>query len=129
MLESELKNSKITEQIPDFSEVKEGDTTKFICKLNGKEIGFISASLVNKDTYTVGGLFVDPQNRGKGISSSLVKLVNEFLNKNNSIGKLVNTIKGDAMVVYEKNGWVKGEFKSQDAYGAYEYTYDGRKSL
>jgi len=27
--------------------------------------------------------------------------------------------------VYENNGWKKGEFKSHDAHGAYEYTYNG----
>jgi len=69
-----------TEQnTPSFSEEKEGDITKFICKLGDKEVGFISATSVDNHTYSVGGLFVDPLQRGKGLGSALVKCVNNFL--------------------------------------------------
>lgn len=115
------------EQIPSFSEVLEGNTFRFVCTLGTKEIGSISATLIEENTYTVGGLFIDPSKRGQGISSELLKRLNTFLEKNNSLGRLVNTIKGDAAGVYENNGWQRGEYKSQGAYGGYEYTYDARK--
>ncbi len=31
---------------------------------------------------------------------------------------------GVSKIYYENNGWIKGEFKSQGAYGGYEYTYN-----
>jgi GNAT superfamily N-acetyltransferase len=115
------------EEKKSFDYIRNGDTARFFCKLGIKEVGFISATLVGENTYNIGGLFVDPSKRGQSIASGLVKIVNAFLNKNRSLGKLVNMIQGDAASVYENNGWTKGEFKSHGAYGAYEYTYDGRK--
>ncbi len=126
MEQNKFQNTQ-NEQIPSFSETIEGNTFRFICTLGTKEIGSISATLIEKNIYTVGGLFVDPSKRGQGISSELLKRLNTFLEKNNSLGKLVNTIKGDAASVYENNGWQKGEYRSQGAYGGYEYTYDGTK--
>ena len=117
------------EDTPSFDEIKDGDTVRFTCRSGNKEIGAISATLMDKNIYNIGGLFVDSSKRGQGIGSSLVKLVNAFLERNNSLGKLANTIQGDAAQVYENNNWVKGNFKSQGAYGAYEYIYDCRKNL
>ncbi|MES2023761.1 MAG: GNAT family N-acetyltransferase [Patescibacteria group bacterium] len=117
----------IDKKTPSFSEIKDGNTTKFICSFGSKEVGVVSATLVDKNTYEIGGFFVEPSQRGSGIGSSLVKLVNAFLKKNNSLGKLINTIKGDTAGIYESNNWVQGSFKSHGAYGAYEYIYDGRE--
>lgn len=112
-------------EAPSFQEIQEGNSIRIVCKLGEKEIGAVSLNLLEQNLYDVGGMFVDPSKRGKGISSGLVKLVNSFLERNHSIGKLVNTIQGEASRVYENNGWKKGDYKSQGAYGAYEYTYDG----
>ena len=125
MRENKFREAKIEK--PSFEEKRNGDTTRFICNLGTKEVGYISATLTDKNIYDIGGLFVDPLYRGKSISSGLVKLVNGFLERNDALGKLINTIKGEAAGVYENNGWKKGQFKSQDAYGGYEYTYDCRK--
>ena len=111
---------------PRFSETVSGETTRFACSIDDKEVGSISATLVGENTYNVGGLFVDPAERGQGISSQLVKLVNSFLKENKALGQLVNTVKGEVAVVYERNGWTRGDYKSHGAYGAYEYHYDGR---
>ena len=126
MKENKSKNLQV-EDVPSFSEIKNRDSTVFICSLGTKKVGSISATLVGINTYSVGGFFVDPSQRGHHVGSELLKLVNKFLERNNSLGKLVNTIRGDAAGTYESNGWKKGEFKSQDAYGGYEYTYDARK--
>jgi GNAT superfamily N-acetyltransferase len=120
-------NKTQDEKVPSFSEVKVGDTTRFICVLGTKEAGSITVKLIGQNIYEIAGLFVEPSQRGKGISSGLVKRVNTFLKENNSLGKLVNMIKGEAAQLYENNGWIKGDFKSHGAYGAYEYIYDGRK--
>ena len=128
MIEGGIKNNKDPDKILGFSEVKEGNSIRFTCILDEQEVGSISLTPISDGIYTIGGLFVDPKNRGKGISSQLVKTVNEFLDKNHAVGKLVNTIKGDSAIVYENNKWVKGEFKSQGAYGGYEYIYDASKN-
>jgi GNAT superfamily N-acetyltransferase len=127
MIESELKNIKNPEKIPSFNQVKEGDITRFICYIDGQVVGSVSAKFLADNTYIINGLFVDPKNRGKGISSELIKNVNKFLDVNHALGKLINTIKGDAAAVYENNRWVKGHYKSHDAYGGYEYLYDARE--
>jgi GNAT superfamily N-acetyltransferase len=114
------------ERVVTFNEFRDEYQVKIVCEINGKEIGFVRLTQTQPDAYMVGGLFVDQSERGNGISSELIKLVNSFLEKNKSQGKLLNTIKGDSAVVYENNGWVKGEYKSQNAYGAYEYLYDAR---
>lgn len=124
----DAKNTEKIEEKPTFDEINEGKTIRFVCRFGNKEAGAISATLVDEDIYDIGGLFVDPSKRGQGIGSELVRLVNSFLERNNSLGKLANTIQGEAAQVYENNGWAKGAFKSQGAYGAYEYIYDHRKS-
>ncbi len=118
------KNFVKNEETPSFKEVSYGDITKFVCNLGNNEVGYISATLVSENVYNISGLFVGPSQRGKGISSNLIKLVNSFLDKNHSTGKLINTIQGDAAKLYENNGWKKQEYKSQGAYGGYEYTYN-----
>ena len=124
---SNINNKNISKVEKSFDEIQIGDTTRFICKIDEKEVGVISATLIENNIYNIGGLFVDPSKRSQGIASGLVKLVNVFLEKNKALGKLSNTIHGEAVQVYENNNWVKGSYKSQGAYGAYEYTYDCRK--
>ena len=126
MKENEFFNLK-KELTPSFTEIQNEDATKFVCILGEEEVGHISITATENNTYKIGGLFVAPAKRGSGISSRLVKFVNDFLERNKALGVLVNTIQGDAAKVYENNGWVKKDFKSQGAYGAYEYIYDARK--
>ena len=123
---NKLKNSQ-SEIVPSFNEVINGDTTRFSCNFGTKEVGVISVTLAGEKIYDIGGLFVDPLYRDQDISSTLVKNVNAFLIRNHSVGKLVNIIHREAAKVYEDNGWVKGEFKSHNTYGAHEYTFDGNK--
>lgn len=103
-----------------------GQDIRFSFIKAGKEIGSITANKISEQEYEIGGLFVDPAIRGEGIGTNLVKAVNGFLKRNNAKGILVNTIKGEASIIYERNGWLKSEFKSQGAYGGYEYVFDAR---
>ena len=48
-----------SETIPSFNEIKNGDTTLFECSLGNKKLGSVSATLVNENSYNIGGLFVD----------------------------------------------------------------------
>lgn len=106
---------------------EEGNVTKFICKIGEDQIGSISVTWIGDHMYSVGGAFVDPRMRGRGISSNLIKKVNQFLEENNSLGILFNTIIGLSASVYENNGRKRWKFESHWAYGAYQYTFDCRK--
>jgi hypothetical protein len=71
--------------------------------------------------------FVDSSERGRGIGRSILQMVNGFLDREKSKGTLINMARGDSEAIYANNGWVKTEFKSQGAYGGYEYVYDTRE--
>mgnify|MGYP003432475787 CR=1 FL=1 len=124
---NEILKNTTKEELPSIKELRTGEITRFSCTIDSKEVGFVTLTLIDKDVYDISGLFVGPSERGQGISTKLLKSVNNFLEKNNALGKLVNTIKGDTANLYEKNNWVKGDYSSHGAYGAYEYTYDCRK--
>lgn len=108
---------------------EEGDSVHFSLESEGETFGKITATKMSDGIYDVGGLFVNPANRGTGLGSALVRRLNAFLDASNAKARLVNTIRGDAAVVYEQNGWKKGDYKSHGAYGAYEYTYTGKKEV
>ncbi|MBP7006834.1 MAG: GNAT family N-acetyltransferase [Candidatus Pacebacteria bacterium] len=123
MQERSPTSSKIEETI-NFTEEREQGDVKFICKLGDNTVGSIVVTKIGENSYNIGALFVDSSQRNKGIGSNLVKKVNYFLQQNKAQGRLINTIHGDSSVIYENNGWTKGEYKSQGAYGGYEYTYN-----
>ncbi len=107
-------------------EIQEGNSVRFVCKSDEETAGSICVTLIGDKLYNVSGLFVDPSKRGDGIGSSLVKSVNEFLEREKAKGVLVNMVQGDAGDIYERNGWKKGEYKADKAYGGYEFSYDAR---
>jgi len=115
-------SEKFKENTYEEKELENG--LRFVCQNSlGEIVGSVTLTRIKEDFYDVGGLYVDPSERGRGISSDLIKMVNIFLDSSRSKGRLINTIRGDAASVYENNGWRKGEYKSDGVYGGYEYTY------
>ena len=106
---------------------EEGDSIHFSLESGSETLGKITATKTADGVYDVGGLFVNPANRGTGLGSALVLRLNAFLDASGSKARLVNTVQGEAAVIYERNGWKTGAYKSHGGYGAYEYTYTGKK--
>lgn len=114
-------------ETPSINEIREGNTVRFECRNGETLVGAISLTQNGFRSYDVSGLFVDPSERGRGIGRSILQMVNGFLDREKSKGTLINMAHGDSEAIYANNGWVKTEFKSQGAYGGYEYVYDARE--
>jgi GNAT superfamily N-acetyltransferase len=116
-----------TNEFPNIHEIREGEDIRFEYKEDESVLGRISLTLRGPKSYDVGGLFVDPAARGRGVGSSILQKVKNFLDVEKAKGTLVNMVQGDAASIYTNNGWTKTEYKSHGAYGGYQYVYDARE--
>jgi GNAT superfamily N-acetyltransferase len=123
----ESGNTEIEAGFSNINEIYDGETIRFEYKDGESVVGTISLTPNGPKSYDVSGFFVDPSERGKGIGSMILQIVMHFLNNEKAKGTLINMVHGDSGVIYTNNGWIKTEYKSQGAYGGYEYVYDARE--